>query len=64
MAARYSRAGRDRSNQKGLDYYRALLDELAAKGIESAVTLYHWDLPQELQDRGGWTVRGTAEQVR
>jgi beta-glucosidase len=48
-------------NQKGFDYYRALLDELAEKGIDAAVTLYHWDLPQELQDRGGWAVRDTAE---
>jgi beta-glucosidase len=48
-------------NQKGVDYYRALLDELANHDISAAVTLYHWDLPQELQDAGGWAVRETAE---
>jgi beta-glucosidase len=47
-------------NQKGLDYYRAVLDELAANDITPAVTLYHWDLPQELQDAGGWANRETA----
>jgi beta-glucosidase len=48
------------ANQRGLDYYRALLDELAEKGISAAVTLYHWDLPQELQDAGGWAAREIA----
>ena len=48
-------------NSKGVDYYRALLDELASHDISAAVTLYHWDLPQELQDAGGWAVRDTAE---
>src|SRR5271155_2684308 len=53
--------GRGPVNHKGLDYYKALLDELAGRGISAAVTLYHWDLPQELQDGGGWAVRSTAE---
>ncbi|HET7018290.1 MAG TPA: GH1 family beta-glucosidase [Streptosporangiaceae bacterium] len=53
--------GRGPLNAKGLDYYRALLDRLAERGIRSAATLYHWDLPQELQDEGGWAARATAE---
>ncbi|GAB3596027.1 GH1 family beta-glucosidase [Angustibacter peucedani] len=48
-------------NEAGLDFYRALVDELVGAGIEPAVTLYHWDLPQALEDAGGWTDRRTAE---
>ncbi|WP_306203999.1 GH1 family beta-glucosidase [Actinoplanes sp. RD1] len=48
-------------NTRGLDFYDRLVDELIGKGIDPVVTLYHWDLPQTLQDQGGWTNRGTAE---
>ncbi len=47
-------------NARGLDFYDRLVDELAAAGIRPMLTLYHWDLPQCLEDRGGWTVRDTA----
>ena len=49
-------------NPKGLDFYKRLLDELSANGIEPFATLYHWDLPQTLQDRyGGWTSSDTSK---
>lgn len=48
-------------NQVGVDFYRRLVDGLLARGIHPAITLYHWDLPQALQDAGGWAVRDTAE---
>ncbi|ETK34640.1 GH1 family beta-glucosidase [Microbispora sp. ATCC PTA-5024] len=47
-------------NPRGMDFYDRLVDELAAAGITPYVTLYHWDLPQALEDRGGWTARDTA----
>lgn len=48
-------------NQKGVDYYHKLVDSLLEKGIEPMCTLYHWDLPQALQDKGGWDNRETIE---
>jgi beta-glucosidase len=47
-------------NQKGFDYYRRLVDGLRSRSIEPMLTLYHWDLPQALEDRGGWTSRETS----
>jgi beta-glucosidase len=48
-------------NPAGVDFYSRLVDELLAAGITPAATLYHWDLPQALEDAGGWTSRQTAE---
>src|SRR5450759_3122148 len=47
-------------NQRGLDFYDRLVDALLARGISPLATLYHWDLPVTLQDRGGWLERDTA----
>lgn len=47
-------------NQRGIDFYRRLLDGLVERGIRPGVTLFHWDLPQPLQDAGGWPTRDTA----
>ena len=52
--------GRGRVNQAGLDFYSRLVDALLAADIEPFVTLYHWDLPQQLQDEGGWPSREVA----
>ncbi len=49
-----------RPNAKGLDFYKRLLARLKDRGLKTFVTLYHWDLPQHLQDRGGWVNRETA----
>jgi len=48
------------ANERGLDFYRRLVDALLEAGIEPYPTLFHWDLPQELQDLGGWPERDTA----
>lgn len=53
--------GSGKVNQAGLDFYSRLTDGLLEAGIEPWVTLYHWDLPQTLQDRGGWTARLVAQ---
>lgn len=53
--------GRGTLNQAGVDFYSRLVDELLAAGIEPWPTLYHWDLPQALEDAGGWPERNTAE---
>ena len=52
--------GRGAANPKGLDYYRRLVDGLCRRGIVPALTLYHWELPQALQDHGGWLERDTV----
>ncbi len=48
-------------NQKGLDFYDRLIDGCLERNLKPFVTLYHWDLPQTLQDNGGWAQRSTAE---
>jgi beta-glucosidase len=53
--------GRGPVNQEGLDHYRRVVDQLNRNGIAPVLTLYHWDLPQSLEEVGGWTNRDTAE---
>ena len=59
--ARVLPAGTGRANPAGLDFYDRLVDGLLAAGIRPMATLYHWDLPQALEDRGGWVNPETAD---
>ncbi|WP_344311314.1 GH1 family beta-glucosidase [Fodinicola feengrottensis] len=52
--------GRGTGNPRGLAFYDRLVDALLAAGIDPVIALFHWDLPQDLQDAGGWTARDTA----
>jgi beta-glucosidase len=53
--------GTGRINQKGLDFYARIIDRLLEYGIQPNVTLYHWDLPQALHERGGWVARDSVQ---
>ena len=53
-------SGRGKVNLKGLDFYDRLVDAICAANLDPFLTLYHWDLPQALQDQGGWENRDTA----
>jgi beta-glucosidase len=53
--------GKGKVNPEGIAFYRKLCDELHKRGISACVTLYHWDLPQILEDSGGWTNRSVLE---
>ncbi len=53
--------GRDTINEKGLDFYDRLIDAMLEAGITPWATMFHWDLPQALEDEGGWRVRSTSD---
>ncbi|MFD9545131.1 GH1 family beta-glucosidase [Streptomyces sp. NPDC060022] len=55
--------GSGRIEQRGLDFYRRLIDTLLEAGIQPWPTLYHWDLPEPLEDAGGWPARDTAQRL-
>jgi beta-glucosidase len=59
--ARIIPEGTGRVNQRGLDFYRRLVDQLLEHGIEPMLTLYHWDLPEALDERGGWSSDASPE---
>lgn len=59
--SRIQPAGSGPLERRGIDFYHRLLDELEARGIEPFIELHHWDLPQPLQDAGGWLARDTIE---
>jgi len=59
--SRIQPTGKGGANQKGMDFYKRLVDGLRARGIKPMATLFHWDLPQALQDHGGWESRDTAK---
>jgi beta-glucosidase len=52
--------GTGEPNQRGLDYYRVLIDAVRRRGIVPAATIYHWELPQALEDQGGWADHRSA----
>ncbi len=53
--------GTENVNEKGIDFYNLLIDELLEAGIEPYITLYHWELPYEIYKRGGWMNREIVE---
>lgn len=59
--SRIQPTGTGKPDQRGLDFYDRLLDELLDNDVQPMVTLYHWDLPQALEDDGGWLNRATVE---
>lgn len=59
--SRVQPGGSGEFSQEGFDFYHSILDELAKYSITPLVTLYHWDLPQELEDEGGWPARPTVD---